>query len=316
LPPAATGEPGNGAAKLKRAPITLLLCAACVGISAGIAFQGGQPSWDDLARWGYPAPVRVWDGALWGLFTSIFVHLALWHLAFNLYWLWVFGSAVEREIGSRTYAGFVVVSAIVSSSAQLAVSGATGHGFSGVGYAFFGLIWAARRDVPTFARALSDRTHLLFLGWLIAGILATWMGAFVVGNAAHVGGLLFGLLCARPLVRRTISRRLVFAGTALAVVLSLVAALWSPWSPGWVAHKAYKAHLAGQYDDAIAGYRRSVELGGDRLWALENMAFAYQETGAAKELAATLAEMRSVNPESAARVEAELTGSREKPSAK
>jgi len=33
-PPVATGECSDGVSKLKRAPITLLLCAACVSVSA------------------------------------------------------------------------------------------------------------------------------------------------------------------------------------------------------------------------------------------------------------------------------------------
>ncbi len=31
----------------------------------------------------------------WALITSVFVHFALWHVAFNVYWLWVLGSQLR-----------------------------------------------------------------------------------------------------------------------------------------------------------------------------------------------------------------------------
>lgn len=166
-----------------------------------IAASGGQPSWESLATWGYLPPQRVWDGAYWGLVSSAFVHLALWHLAFS--------------------------------------------------------------------------------------------------------GLLFGLLAARWMIPGTARRTLAMAGTGLLLVLSLVPLFWSPWSWTWVGYKAYKSHLAGDYDTAIAQYRRSIALGGDRLWALGNIAFAYHSKGARKEYAAILAEIRAVDAAAAAKVEAE-----------
>jgi len=75
-----------------------------------------------------------------------------------------------------------------------------------------------------------------------------------------------------------------------------------------VGYDAYKAHLAGDYDAAIAGYRRSISLGADRVWALENIAYAHYARGAEKEYAATLAEIRAADTAAAARVEAEVGG--------
>ena len=38
-------------------------------------------------------------GQLWRLVTSVLPHLDIIHLAFNLYWLWVLGTTVERVYG-------------------------------------------------------------------------------------------------------------------------------------------------------------------------------------------------------------------------
>jgi GlpG protein len=283
-----------------------VLCGVCIVLFAAIAARGGQQSWDSLASWGYLPPQRVWDGAYWALVSSAFIHLALWHLAFNVYWLWVLGGPIERTLGPLTYLGFILASALVSSSVQLAVSGSTGHGASGVVYALFGLMWASRKRVPAFALALGERTAPLFWIWLVGCIVATRAGLAEVGNGAHVGGLVLGLLTAHWLILRPPRRTLAMAGTGLLVVLSLVPLFWSPWSSTWVGYRAYKAHLAGDYDTAIARYRRSIALGGDRLWALENLAFAYHSRGAEKEYTATLAEIRAADADAAAKVEAKI----------
>jgi len=309
-------EPGQSPEAISPPPprrhvptITLVLCGVCIILFVAIAARGGQQSWDSLATWGYLPPQRVWDGAYWGLVSSAFIHLALWHVAFNVYWLWVLGGPVERTLGPLSYFGLVLASALVSSSVQLGISGSTGHGASGVVYALFGLMWASRRHVPAFAQALGERTAPLFWIWLVGCIFATQAGVAEVGNGAHVGGLVLGLLAAHWLILRTAHRALAMVGTGLLVALSLVPLFWSPWSSTWVGYSAHKAHLAGDYDTAIARYRRSIALGGDRLWALENLAFAYHSKGAESEYTATLAEIRAADADTAAKVEAEVSGS-------
>ena len=101
-------------------------------------------------------------------------------------------------------------------------------------------------------------------------------------------------------------RALAIGATALVAGVSLVPLFWNPWSAKWVSYKAYKAHVAGDYDAAIASYRRSMALGADRLWALENLAFAYHSKHADKECAATLDEIRARDARAAATIEAEI----------
>ena len=142
--------------------LTWIIATVCVGIFVGVNLSGDASSWEGMRRWGAPPAQSVWDGASWGLVTSVFVHLAIWHLAFNLYWLWILGRILETTIGSTRWLAFFVASAIVSSAAQLAVSGATGIGLSGVIYAVFGFMWVGQRAYPGFARspAPADRSAL------------------------------------------------------------------------------------------------------------------------------------------------------------
>jgi len=281
--------------------ITLLLCGVCVAVLIGIMARGDDQSWDRLAAWGYLPGERVWAGACWSLVTSAFVHLALWHVTFNVYWLWVFGGAVERTLGPLPYLAFVVVAAAVSSSVQLAVSDTTGHGASGIVYSLFGLMWASRASVPAFAEGLG-RNAPLFWMWLIGCILATRLGIASIGNGAHVGGLLFGVLTAHGLVLKSAHRKAALGALASLMTLCVVTLFWAPWSGAWVGYKAYRAHVGGDYRAAISGYRRSIALGGQRVWALQNLALAYQAMGATDGYEATVEELRAV-PDAAAQLE-------------
>jgi len=282
--------------------VTLALCVLCVVVSAGIWAEGATPSWATLAHWGYLPADRVWDGAWWSLITSCFVHLTFWHLAFNVYWLWVLGALAERTLGRAKFLAFVLVAAFVSSAVQLTASGDTGHGASGVGYALFGLVWASRAVVPRF-RALSERTGTLFWIWLVGCFVATRAGWANIGNAAHVGGVIFGLLVSPWLVVRAPRWRLAVIGSILLAASSVIVCLWSPWSSTWLAYKAYKAQVARNYDAAIDGYRRALALDATNLWARENLALAYGAKGAMGDYAATLASIRAIDPAAAEEVE-------------
>jgi hypothetical protein len=64
--------------------------------------------------------------------------------------------------------------------------------------------------------------------------------------------------------------------------------------------------MAGDLEDAIELYRRSIVLGAPRVWALSNIAYAYHSIGADRECAATIAEIRASDPQEADALEAEL----------
>ena len=103
-----------------------------VAIWLGLNAEDDLESWEVVAQYGFLPADAVFNGAWWGLVTSAFVHIEIWHLAFNMFWLWSLGSRLERAIGSWPFLGFCLMSAFVSSSLQLAVSDATGIGASGV----------------------------------------------------------------------------------------------------------------------------------------------------------------------------------------
>jgi GlpG protein len=263
----------------QRGPIlTWVACAICVVIFLGLSSKETLESWEVASKWGYYPPGAEWDGKYWALLTSVFVHIELWHLAFNLYWLWFLGGRLEKAIGSLRWLAFFLLAAIISSAIQLGISGIGGIGASGVVYAIFGFMWATRNHFDGFKEALTKQTIILFVVWLFICLATTFLNLWQVGNAAHFSGILFGIIVADIFVVRYKAGLAKIASFVL-VVASVVPLFWCPWSVHWVSTRAYNAHSKGDYVTAINFYNRSLELGQDPIWVYTNLAAAYGAIG-------------------------------------
>jgi len=85
-------------------------------------------------------------GEIWRLFTSAFPHTGILHLAFNVYWIWVFGTLAEEVYGHLKTAALLALFAFGSGSFEFALA-AGGVGLSGVGYGLFGLFGSFPRGM-------------------------------------------------------------------------------------------------------------------------------------------------------------------------
>jgi GlpG protein len=231
--------------------LTVLACGLSALAFLGLNLLGENASWNEYAKFGYFPPTDVWEGRPWVLLTSVFVHFEIWHIAFNVYWLWILGNRLEEYMGSLRWLLLFISAAWVSSSLQLLGSGGMGVGMSGVGYALFGFIWVARSKIPSFREALSDQDIKLWLIWTVACIIATEVGLMNIGNAAHVSGLAFGAAVAAIFVLRY-RLPLTVPALLLLIVASFVTFWWCPLSPVWNSQQAVAAHEREDYDAAIA----------------------------------------------------------------
>ena len=274
---------------------TWTAAAITIVIFLGVGLREEPPDFPTLAAWGAPSAGAIWNGAYWGLVTTVFVHLAVWHLAFNVYWLLLLGNVLESAIGPARWALFFLGAAIVSSGAELALAGTSGIGLSGVVYAIFGFLWIGKRSFPSFARVLPNQTVLLFLIWLVGCMLATRLGFANIGNAAHAGGLVFGVAAGFASTRAPSA---IVARSVIAVLLvgALVPLFWCPWSYEWCAEKAYAAHVRKDYRSAVTWYRKSQRFHRQPEWVLRNLALAYRGLGDTAAAAATAEELRRLNP--------------------
>src|ERR1017187_5671777 len=51
-------------------------------------------------------PEWVMRGAIWQLISYSFLHVSLFHIFFNMLWLWMFGARLESDWGYRKFLEF------------------------------------------------------------------------------------------------------------------------------------------------------------------------------------------------------------------
>ena len=159
----------------------------------------------------------VADGAYWQLLTSMFTHVQLWHIVFNMLALYVLGPQLEALLGRWRYLALYLLSGFCGSLAVywLAPPLSVTVGASG---ALFGLMAAllivaikTRRDVQSLLVLVLINTVITVIG---AGFIS-WQG--------HLGGFVGGLLLGAVLVyaprRRRTAWQLAGVGLVATVVL-------------------------------------------------------------------------------------------------
>lgn len=123
----------------------------------------------------------------WRMLTSGFLHMGTLHFVFNMLSLWIFGRALEPAIGSLRFAVLYLVSVLGGSLAVAMFSPETW--VVGASGGIFGLFAAWFLVLRTTGQ---DATSMLVLIGLNVVISFTNPG---VSWAAHIGGLVIGLLC-------------------------------------------------------------------------------------------------------------------------
>jgi membrane associated rhomboid family serine protease len=157
-----------------------------------------DPTQQHLFELGGLFPPAVADGQYWRLFTAMFLHAGLFHIGFNAYALYLFGTSVESSFGRVQMALIYFVAGFLASAASYAFGPCGFNGcFVGVGAsgAIFGIFGAfiafnyRRRHLALASANLRMAATLLLLNLLLAfgfGGRIDWR--------AHLGGLVAGVL--------------------------------------------------------------------------------------------------------------------------
>ncbi len=132
----------------------------------------------------------------WRVFTPIFLHFGLLHIAFNGLWLWELGGMIEQRQGSVRLLGVVALVAACSNIAQAAMSTVLFGGMSGAIYGLLGYIVAWNRLRASQQFPLPPAVAWFMIGWLVVCLsgFTSLLGVGEIANTAHISGLLMGLL--------------------------------------------------------------------------------------------------------------------------
>jgi rhomboid protease GluP len=173
--------------------------------AAGLAGAGFfVPNAEVLQAWGTNVGPLTTDGQWWRLVTSMFLHFGVFHLALNMWALYVGGRLAERLFGAWAFALIYFSSGLGGSLSSLLWNPVVNS--AGASGAIFGVYGAML--------AFFLRKHSAIPGAIINQ--QRWSGVAFIGfnlmngfshagidNAAHIGGLsvgfVMGLVLARPL---------------------------------------------------------------------------------------------------------------------
>ena len=209
-----------------------LLVAIAIPFVIEVVVGGPQalfsPSGLLLFDLGAMQPIAVADGQFWRLFTAMFLHAGLLHVALNAYFFWLFGRMVEASFGRTWMVLIYVVAGFLASVASYAFGPVTtlAVGASGAISGVFGAFIAynyRRREHAMNAANLRLALTVIVLNAVIA------IGYSSIDWRAHVGGLVAGFALgyladsSGPARQRAVVR---FAGVATLVVIGIALVLW------------------------------------------------------------------------------------------
>ncbi|MBI5058675.1 rhomboid family intramembrane serine protease [candidate division KSB1 bacterium] len=143
-------------------------------------------------------PRLFFAGKIWQVFTYMFLHGGIGHIFFNMLALWMFGSMLEREWGSREFAKYYLLTglggglcyALFNIGSPIPTVGASG--------AIYGLLAA-------YAIIFPD--NIIYV-WFVIPLKAKWFALIFgaveffssfntgsgVAHLAHLGGMVIGYL--------------------------------------------------------------------------------------------------------------------------
>lgn len=181
------------------APFTAATLAITIGIAA-IGFFA-PAAWVQIRDIFIHNVALVDAGEWWRIVTAALLHsrALIFHVAFNMWALYVLGPELERQVGSLSFGLFYVATAAAGGAAYQALAvGGSALGASGAVFGLFGAwVVAAFRARHTSTGRANLNQMLILLGVNLA------LPLFLRGIAwqAHLGGLLAGMLIAMAWTR-------------------------------------------------------------------------------------------------------------------
>lgn len=141
-------------------------------------------------------------GFVWQLVTYMFLHGGVFHIFFNMFALWMFGSELETRLGRGRFLQLYFISGIGAGLCHTVASWGSRIPMLGASGAVFGVLVAFAMLFPDryitlfiFLFPLTLKAKHLVLGFAAIEIL--WVisaSRSGVAHTAHVGGLIFGYL--------------------------------------------------------------------------------------------------------------------------
>lgn len=177
---------------------TYIILAICIAVF-GLQMQAADGLLRSFALWPLGEGFQFWQ-----VVSSAFLHGGVFHLAVNMFGIWMFGRDIERALGTQRFVTLYAVSVLCAAFAQLVVT-AFGDPVPTVGASggLFGLLVAyamlfPQRQIMLLFPPIPMRAPVfvsLYAAFeLYAGMTGTLSG---IAHFAHLGGLAGGFFMLR-----------------------------------------------------------------------------------------------------------------------
>ncbi len=150
-------------------------------------------------------PMNILQGKyFWTFLTSMFMHGGFFHLFSNMLSLFFIGGLIEKILGAKRYLYFYLISGLIAGLFFVLISrfffpadlSTYAVGASGALFGVAGLMMVLTPNLPLYIMFIPIPIKAKYA---IPGLLAVlWLisiaGNIPIGNTAHLGGLLIGLI--------------------------------------------------------------------------------------------------------------------------
>jgi len=288
--------------------VTQAIFGINVAVFAAMCLAGvsmlDNPSWQDLVHWGANFGPLTVSGQWWRLLTCVFVHGGLLHIGFNMWCLWSLGRLAESVYGHWTFATVYLICGLGASLGSLIWNpvilsvGASGAIF-GIAGALIASFYLGEFSLPRAAMSGTLRSLAIFVAFNL------FFGKVAAGtdNAAHIGGLLMGLLLGALIAKVAPAQDDLLRRIAVLLVGVLVVAggvMWLQRSRSYMFHGQTGVRLLeqGKTDDGIAELQKAVRQRPDFAPAHAALAQAYIAKHDLENAAAEMQRVIALNPRS------------------
>lgn len=190
-----------------------------------MAFSGVNillPDTESLIAWGANFKPLTLGGEWWRLITNCFLHIGIIHLLMNMYALVYIGLLLEPHLGRARFITAYLLTCITASITSLWWHDITiSAGASGAVFGMYGVFLALL--TTNFIEKTARKTLLTSIGIFVGYNLLYGMKGGI-DNAAHIGGLIGGLVIGYamiPSLKKPQENKLKFATIALLSIIIL-----------------------------------------------------------------------------------------------
>ncbi len=232
--------------------VFILMAIAGVGIIS--------PDSEGLLNWGANFKPYTLDGQWWRILTSCFVHIGIFHLLMNMYALVYIGLLLEPVLGWKRYVVAYLLMGIAASTTSLFWHDISiSAGASGAIFGLYGIFLAllTTNIIEKTARKSLMTSMLVFVGYNLLNGLKEG-----IDNAAHIGGLVSGVIIGYAFVpglkkpdSRGLGNGILVALSAVTLVLSAIAVKTMPNDIG--KYQAAMMEFAEMEEQALQVYNLS-----------------------------------------------------------